>query len=103
MHRIQRNRCISGGGPDALPAVRIQWCAGENVDAGSTAIHASTSRSPAIALPIRAGSDSLRRALAELLVIDGNSSRDTSLIADPERNMKLNPKVGVVYKDDLKG
>lgn len=40
-------------------------------------------------------------ALADLLVIDGNPLQDISLIADPERNMKLIMKDGVVYKGDL--
>lgn len=40
-------------------------------------------------------------ALADLLVIDGNPLEDLSLIADPESNMKLIMKDGIIHKNKL--
>ncbi len=38
-------------------------------------------------------------ALADLLLVDGDPTRDLSLIADPERNFLVIMKDGVIYKD----
>jgi imidazolonepropionase-like amidohydrolase len=38
-------------------------------------------------------------ALADLLLVDGDPTRDLSLIADPERNLLVIMKDGVIYKD----
>lgn len=42
-------------------------------------------------------------ALADMLLIDGNPLEDIDLIADPEKNMKIIMKDGVIYKDDISG
>lgn len=40
-------------------------------------------------------------ALADLLIIDGNPLEDIFLIADPDKNMKLIMKDGMIYKNTL--
>jgi imidazolonepropionase-like amidohydrolase len=42
-------------------------------------------------------------ALADILVVEGNPLEDISLIADPDRNMKLIMKDGQVFKNALAG
>jgi imidazolonepropionase-like amidohydrolase len=53
--------------------------------------------------PYRATVGAIERgALADILVVDGNPLEDISLIADPDRNMKLIMKDGQVFKNELK-
>ena len=40
-------------------------------------------------------------AYADLLIVDGNPLEDILLLTDPEKNLKLIMKDGVVYKDTL--
>jgi|UniRef100_A0A914Z8F8 imidazolonepropionase-like amidohydrolase len=40
-------------------------------------------------------------AMADMLLIDGNPLEDISLIADPDKNMKLIIKDGVIHKNTL--
>jgi imidazolonepropionase-like amidohydrolase len=40
-------------------------------------------------------------ALADLLVVDGNPLENPSLIADPQRNLKIIMKDGRIYKDAM--
>lgn len=41
------------------------------------------------------------RAYADILVLDGNPLEDISLIADPERSMRLVMKDGRIHKNTL--
>ena len=53
--------------------------------------------------PYRASVGAIERgALADILVVEGNPLEDISLIADPDRNMKLIMKDGRVFKNELK-
>jgi imidazolonepropionase-like amidohydrolase len=40
-------------------------------------------------------------AYADLLVVDGDPLADVSILSDPQRNLKLIMKGGVIYKDEL--
>ena len=40
-------------------------------------------------------------AYADLVLVDGNPLEDISLLAEPEKNLKLIVKDGVVYKNTL--
>lgn len=40
-------------------------------------------------------------ALADLLVVDGDPSKDLDFLKDPERNLRMIMKAGRVYKDCL--
>ena len=40
-------------------------------------------------------------ARADLLVVEGNPLEDLGVLRDPERNLKLVVKDGVIYKDAL--
>jgi imidazolonepropionase-like amidohydrolase len=53
--------------------------------------------------PYRASVGAIERgALADILVVEGNPLEDISLIADPDRNMKLIMKDGRIFKNELK-
>ena len=40
-------------------------------------------------------------ALADLLIVDGNPMEDVSLLADPDKNLRLIMKDGEIYKNTL--
>ena len=42
-------------------------------------------------------------AYADLLIVDGNPLEDISLLADPEANLALIMKDGIVYKNAFEG
>ena len=40
-------------------------------------------------------------AYADLLIVDGDPLTDLRVMLDPERNLKLIMKDGIIYKDEL--
>jgi len=40
-------------------------------------------------------------AYAEIIIVDGNSLEDISLLSDPEKNISLIMKDGKIYKNTL--
>ncbi len=41
-------------------------------------------------------------AYADVLLVDGNPLQDILLLADPDKNLKIIMKDGVIYKNTLK-
>src|SRR5262249_11533635 len=88
-------------GPDARRsqlrelAVRAELDEARNIVRSATAVNAELLMMPGLLGTIRPG------AFADLLVLDGDPLRDARVLCNPDQNLKLVMKDGVVYSDRL--